>query len=121
MKAKRFLFSLIALSLSLGLFTACNNNKPKAPEAPAKLEMSAPQVTADESGLIALGQFPVTDPHLTVTVGEGLQMRLASILFFGHAGRGDRQQDNRCQKYFEILHSPCLSGHCPRFWRSRKR
>ena len=70
MKAKPFLLSLIALSLSLGLFTACSNNKPKAPEAPVKLEMSAPQVAADESGLIALGQCPVTDPHLTVTVSD---------------------------------------------------
>lgn len=70
MKAQQLFFGLAALALCLGLFTACNNNKPKAPEAPAKLEMSAPRVTADESGLIALGQCPETDPHLTVTVSD---------------------------------------------------
>ncbi|MBP5572728.1 MAG: hypothetical protein J6X40_01000 [Bacteroidales bacterium] len=70
MKAQQLFFGLAALALCLGLFTACSNNKPKAPEAPVKLAMSAPQVAADESGLIALGQCPVTDPHLTVTVSD---------------------------------------------------
>ena len=70
MKAKQLFLVLATLTLSLGLFTACNNNKPKAPEAPAKLEMTAPQIAADERGLIALGQCPVTDPHLTVKVSE---------------------------------------------------
>lgn len=70
MKTKQFLLGLAALALCLGLFTACNNNKPKTPEAPAKLEMTAPQIAVDERGLIDLGQCPVTDPHLTVTVSE---------------------------------------------------
>ena len=72
MKAKRFLLSLTVMSMSLGLFTACNNNKPKAPEAAEKLVMTAPRLTADERGLIDLRQCPITDPHLTVMVSEDI-------------------------------------------------
>ena len=70
MKATTLLFGTLSLGIVFGLFTACNNNKPKAPEAPAKLEMTAPQIATDEMGLIHLGQCPVTDPHLTVKVSE---------------------------------------------------
>lgn len=66
---KKTSFFLIVLTFGLGLFSACNN-QPQAPVAPAKLDMKAPQVEADESGFIFLEEFPQTDPHLTVKVSD---------------------------------------------------
>lgn len=72
MKTRTLLLGAFSLCISLGLFTACGNNQPKndQPKEPAKLEMKAPQVQADESGFIFLDQFPKTDPHLTVKVSD---------------------------------------------------
>ena len=66
------LLGALTLCISLGLFTACGNNQPKNnnQEEPAKQVMTAPQVEANEAGLIFLDQFPQTDPHLTVKVSE---------------------------------------------------
>ena len=70
MKKTALFLGAIAFLICAGLFSACNNNKTKAPEAPAKLAMTAPQVKADENGLVWLGGCPDTDPHLTVTVSD---------------------------------------------------
>ena len=70
MKAKSLLLGTLALCIGMGLFTACDNNKPETTEAPAKLVMTAPQMQADETGFIYLDQFPKTDPHLTVKVSD---------------------------------------------------
>ena len=72
MKTKSLLLAALTLCISFGFFTACGNNQPKnnKQEEPAKLEMTAPQVEANETGFIFLDQFPQTDPHLTVKVSE---------------------------------------------------
>lgn len=74
MKAKTLLMGAFTMCIGFGLLTACdncNNNKPETPEAPAKLDMTAPQVNVDkETGLIFLDEFMMSDPHLTVKVSE---------------------------------------------------
>lgn len=72
MKTKSLFLGTLTLCICFGLFTACGNNQPKneQPETPAKLDMTAPQVEADESGFLFLDQFPQTDPHLAVVVSE---------------------------------------------------
>jgi len=74
MKTKSLWHGALALCISLGLFTACNNQpkneKPETPEAPAKMEMKAPQATANEDGFIFLQDYPTTDSRLAVTVSE---------------------------------------------------
>ena len=70
MKKTALFLGAIAFLICAGLFSACNNNKTKAPEAPAKLAMTAPQVGTDENGLVWLGHCPVTDPHLAVKVSD---------------------------------------------------
>lgn len=69
MKNISLLLCSVALLIGASLFTACHNT-PKAPEAPAKLDMTAPQVEADENGLVWLGDCPETDPHLAVKVSD---------------------------------------------------
>lgn len=74
MKTRTLLLGAFTLCISLGIFTACGNNnnqtKNDQPKEPAKLEMKAPQIQADESGFISVDQFQTTDPHLTVKVSD---------------------------------------------------
>lgn len=81
MKNISLLLCSVALLIGAGLFTACSNNKPKAPEAPAKLDMTAPQVEADENGLVWLGSCPDTDPHLAVKISD--DFTTATIFYDG--------------------------------------
>lgn len=83
MKTKIMLFGAFTLCIGLGLFTACgnSNNKPKTPEADAKLVMTAPQVEANEAGFILLDMCPQTDPHLTVKFND--DVTVATISYDG--------------------------------------
>ena len=80
MKNISLLLCSVALLIGAGLFTACHNT-PKAPEAPAKLDMTAPQVEADENGLVWLGSCPDTDPHLAVKISD--DFTTATIFYDG--------------------------------------
>lgn len=84
MKTKSLFIGALTLCISLGLFTACDNNKPKTPvtpEAPAKLDMTAPQVEANMDGLIYLEDCPMSNPRLAVTVSE--DFTTAKIMYDG--------------------------------------
>ena len=83
MKTKTLFIGALTLCISLGLFTACGNNQPKneQPEAPAKLDMTAPQVEANMDGLIYLEDCPMSNPRLAVTVSE--DFTTAKIMYDG--------------------------------------
>lgn len=83
MKTKSLFIGALTLCISLGLFTACGNNQPKneQPEAPAKLDMTAPQVEANMDGLIYLEDCPMSNPRLAVTVSE--DFTTAKIMYDG--------------------------------------
>lgn len=83
MKTKSLFIGALTLCISLGLFTACGNNQPKneQPKAPAKLDMTAPQVEANMDGLIYLEDCPMSNPRLAVTVSE--DFTTAKIMYDG--------------------------------------
>ena len=83
MKTKTLFIGALTLCINLGLFTACGNNQPKneQPEAPAKLDMTAPQVEANMDGLIYLEDCPMSNPRLAVTVSE--DFTTAKIMYDG--------------------------------------
>lgn len=88
MKTRTLLLGAFTLGISLGFFSACdnnnNNNKPEntvTPEATAKLDMTAPKMEANMDGLVSLEDCPMSNPHLAVTVSE--DFTTAHIIYDG--------------------------------------